>query len=704
MDIDIHFLKRIFDYTMFSDLMYPFVAMKMILHLWLMECGGQNRLVSWRGSTSSCMQPWQSNAPGKVFAATKTLLRFAGEISPYLGGVARYRACSHSGWHSLFPRHAFANLNSSFLGKHVLLAGKNNLFSIKLHHGGKFTHPPKRMYVGGKVNYVDKIDADLFNVDELHLFVQDLGYDHEQLMFYHYKFPNKGLDYGLKPISCNADVISLIKLVANCKVAEFFVKYWLTNVDHHYLSSFKSTVEIEELYDDVLNAPLVKNSKMLALRWINEADVAENSVEKNANVNVVGESSVNVVGESSVDENIDENMNENVNEDDEYDSDENEQDNIEDEEGRGFTFSVEEQGVDQNVTPNVDLTDEALEVLDFDSFDSDVGDDTVSIRRRQLRKLRKIWGQPCGIVNTLYVGQEFANKELTKARIKAHAVETRRKIGIVKDDNERLQAKCKGNVPRETSNVVHSGPQGNILYASGVVDKETGNSESQGKNKMKGKSVNLVDEDKRGCPWKEYISVGDNLKWVVHLRGDQEQQYALLWDYCEALKKANPNTTVKIDVYRAHNPHENVRRFKRIYVCLGALKEGFMAFGRQLLGLDRAFMKGNYPESKESWTWFLSCLGDDFDLEANSNFTFITDRQKGLLPALKDLFPTAEHKYCIRHIHDNMNLIYKGGQYKELRWKCVTATTEAYFKRAMDEFKGYNRLAHEWLRKIPPKH
>ncbi|GKB23654.1 mutator type transposase [Tanacetum coccineum] len=208
-------------------------------------------------------------------------------------------------------------------------------------------------------------------------------------------------------------------------------------------------------------------------------------------------------------------------------------------------------------------------------------------------------------------------------------------------------------------------------------------------------------------------------KTEVHLRGDQEQQYALRWDYCEALKKANSNTTVKIDVYRAHNPQENVRRFKRIYVCLGALKEGFRASRRHLLGLDGAFMKGNYPgqlltavsvdanngiyhvaygivesESKESWTWFLSCLRDDFDLEANSNFTFITIPYAdstipyGLLLALKYLFPATEHIYCVRHIHDNMNLIYKGGQYKELLWKCATATTEAPFERAMDEFKG----------------
>ncbi|GJV92484.1 RNA-directed DNA polymerase, eukaryota [Tanacetum coccineum] len=438
-----------------------------------------------------------------------------------------------------------------------LVAGKDNLFSIKLHHGGKFTPSPKRRYVGGKLHYVDNIDMNLFNVDELHMFVKDLGYDPKQLMFYHYKLPDKSLDYGLRPLSCDADVVSLIKLVANCKE------------------------EIDEIDDDeLLNAPVVRSSKTLRLCWINEADVGEASVDKNTNVHEEQQTiSVNdylmydkyeldidenlnledytVYVHKNVDKNMnvnadDENVNaddENVNADDEYDSPKDEQDHVDDEEGRGnvredfivdekhvvdevevnmegFSFSVQEQGDDQTVTPNVDLTDEALEVLDFDSFDSDVGDDTEIIMRRKLRKLRKTGGQSCGIVNTLFVG----------------------------------------------------------------MGTQTGNSVSHDKNKMKGKSVYLVDEDKRECPW-----------------------------------KANSNTTVKIDVYRAHNPHDNVKRFKRIYVCLGALKDRFRASGRQLLGLDGAFMKGNYPES---WTWFLSCLGEDLDMQENLNFTFIIDRQK----------------------------------------------------------------------------
>ncbi|GJY44661.1 hypothetical protein Tco_0432874 [Tanacetum coccineum] len=261
------------------------------------------------------------------------------------------------------------------------------------------------MYVGGKVSYVDNIDVDLFNVDEVHMFVQDLGYDPKQLIFYHFKFPNKSLDYGLRPLSYDADVVSLVNTVGTFKVVE----YWLTSEDHHYLSSFKPSIEIEELDDDVeLNAYVVGSSKRLALEYGHKNVNVEESVYENLNLD---DCTVYVDENMNVDVNVDENENVNVNVDDEQDSDEeNEQDSSEDEQGRGddredfivdeehvidevevntkgFTFSVEKQGVDPTLTPNVDLTDEALEVLDFDSFDSDVGDDTASIRISTLQMI-----------------------------------------------------------------------------------------------------------------------------------------------------------------------------------------------------------------------------------------------------------------------------------------------------------------------------
>ncbi|GJT93306.1 FAR1-related sequence 10 [Tanacetum coccineum] len=117
------------------------------------------------------------------------------------------------------------------------------------------------------------------------------------------------------------------------------------------------------------------------------------------------------------------------------------------------------------------------------------------------------------------------------------------------------------------------------------------------------------------------------------------------------------NTTVKIDVYGEEDLEKTTRMFRRIYVCLGALKRGFKEGGRELLGLDGAFMRGQYPgqmltalgvdanngiypvaygivesENQYSWTWFLKCLADDFDL-------FMIEKNDGALtPAVIKLF------------------------------------------------------------------
>ncbi|GJU83447.1 hypothetical protein Tco_1285812 [Tanacetum coccineum] len=78
------------------------------------------------------------------------------------------------------------------------------------------------------------------------------------------------------------------------------------------------------------------------------------------------------------------------------------------------------------------------------------------------------------------------------------------------------------------------------------------------------------------------------------LKGDYTLQYKMLRDYVLELQEANPNTTVKIHVQSEADHQVPTRVFKRIYVCLGPLKAGFKARMRELLGLDRAFMKGPY--------------------------------------------------------------------------------------------------------------
>ncbi|CAI9786117.1 unnamed protein product [Fraxinus pennsylvanica] len=97
---------------------------------------------------------------------------------------------------------------------------------------------------------------------------------------------------------------------------------------------------------------------------------------------------------------------------------------------------------------------------------------------------------------------------------------------------------------------------------------------------------------------------------------------------------------------------------------------------RQLLGLDECFLKGNfggqmlvavaldandciYPiayaivemENARSWRWFLSHLGEDLRIINSNEWTFMTDRHKGLQKVVEDLYPDAEHRFCVRHMY-----------------------------------------------------
>ena len=77
---------------------------------------------------------------------------------------------------------------------------------------------------------------------------------------------------------------------------------------------------------------------------------------------------------------------------------------------------------------------------------------------------------------------------------------------------------------------------------------------------------------------------------------------------------------------------------------------------------------------------------------------------QGIVQAMNEVFPSAEHRFCLRHIHENMKKQWNGLAYKQLLWKCATATTLTKFEGAMKELKELKVAAHDWLAKIPPEH
>ncbi|KAJ0429015.1 hypothetical protein HanRHA438_Chr17g0810811 [Helianthus annuus] len=311
---------------------------------------------------------------------------------------------------------------------------------------------------------------------------------------------------------------------------------------------------------------------------------------------------------------------------------------------RDFRLHVDLDVEDINIGVLRDIEEED-EGLDNEAFDSgsESDENATSIRRRQLNYLRK---SNETTVN-FYLGQIFGSKEEGKQLIKAHAVETRRIIKIIKDDNIRVRAVCQGALPSFETNVDGS----NVLEGKGPGINVGGRGKKTNPHQYQCPWVVLISKDGQSESWmvktlitehkclqtrniyactSTFLSqqmleqIDENpeipvkavqeqfqrryelavskmkayrakIKAKKQVQRDYVTQYARLRDYANELLNRNPGSTVKIEVEPVRNPKSRKRIFKRIYVCLGALKEGFKAIGRDLLGLDGAFMKGPFP-------------------------------------------------------------------------------------------------------------
>ncbi|CAI9266829.1 unnamed protein product [Lactuca saligna] len=98
----------------------------------------------------------------------------------------------------------------------TVYAGAPTWFSIKLHHGGKFTKLPDIKYIG--------------------------------VIYYHFRIPNGDFQFGLRALGNDQDVINLSKYIAHNKLIEVYTEHGKTNLLTYFMSpNAKGKVVIEEL-------------------------------------------------------------------------------------------------------------------------------------------------------------------------------------------------------------------------------------------------------------------------------------------------------------------------------------------------------------------------------------------------------------------------------------------------------------------------
>ncbi|GJX26570.1 ribonuclease H-like domain-containing protein [Tanacetum coccineum] len=573
------------------------------------------------------------------------------------------------------------------------------MFSIRIHLGGSFRMYPCRRYVDGHVDIFDMVDIDLFSVIALNRMVLQLGYTGEfEPLFYNYLRPLSTLDEGLYDLACDEDVHCLATFVRSFKLLEVYIEHGYTVVDSYQRQPPQVRTTIEYITEPGTSATFEHRSdKMLLLTWHDSSTSAKESIcdsltpsqviedvmrqlsfEK---TELVGEAGFNDVVGSGIDSfglsydesfgvddlilnlniNVDLNVTqtktqaelpvfevivseevdvsrtevpvpEEADEPVEAPSDEQVDYDVE-RINRAYETQYHAESSEDAGTDDDDEDDDFFDVVNPDGFHSDTGNDneTINYRRRRLDELRR---EIEGVMNA--------------------------------SGQWKVRARCEEKVHVFTMSQ-GTGPTG-PNQGKGV-----------GPNGLSGPRTRSKKKKSTEIPVK---AVQDQLQRDLELQS------------------TNPNTTVKIGVERNIDPSLPTRVFKRIYICLGALKMSFRARRRKLLGLDGAFMKGPFlgqvlaavgldlnngiyimayalvdSESNSSWYWFLNCLGGDIDLQPNSNFTFISDRQKGIIPSIKTVFPSAKHRFCLRHIHENVKQGWCGQAYKDLLWRYAFATT-----------------------------
>ncbi|MCO5560405.1 hypothetical protein L7F22_014020 [Adiantum nelumboides] len=222
------------------------------------------------------------------------------------------------------------------------------------------------------------------------------------------------------------------------------------------------------------------------------------------------------------------------------------------------------------------------------------------------------------------------------------------------------------------------------------------------------------------------VSISYKVAWKAKqvalgaIHGDHAKAYGKLHSYCSRLVASSLGTV-------AHLQSTNEGRFFCLFLAFGACITGF-SHCHALIGLDGTFLTSKYlgalmiatridamgalfpiafgladAKNEVIWVWFLQNLHEN--LADVNGLCFISDKQKGLLPAVEVVFLGCEHAYYMRHLDANLKKKCNNGEFIRLFWVAAYASTIAGYEEAIEGMKAINDLATtNLLNTSPPSH
>ncbi|XP_056847240.1 uncharacterized protein LOC108836793 [Raphanus sativus] len=134
--------------------------------------------------------------------------------------------------------------------------------------------------------------------------------------------------------------------------------------------------------------------------------------------------------------------------------------------------------------------------------------------------------------------------------------------------------------------------------------------------------------------------------------------------------------------------------------------------GQLLVALGRDGDNAIYPvawavvgvENKDNWLWFVKKIKVDLGLEEGEGYVMVSDRQKGLIAAVKRALPWIEHRMCVRLIYGNLKKNHgKKPDMKLKIWNLAWSYNEADYKAKLRDIEQYDQGVYDDLMKSKPE-
>ncbi|KAL3684017.1 hypothetical protein R1sor_002039 [Riccia sorocarpa] len=204
-----------------------------------------------------------------------------------------------------------------------------------------------------------------------------------------------------------------------------------------------------------------------------------------------------------------------------------------------------------------------------------------------------------------------------------------------------------------------------------------------------------------------------------HIQGSESSSFQVIPAFCDALKSLDRGAYAEWETY------PGTRKFWRVFVCPTALGRAFPHL-RPHVGLDACHTKNHkYPmqvllatamdgnnhvnylayalvdrENEENWSLFLRLVRRAVVGVEDTSVQFVSDRCKGIVNAVRDVFPGQSHTHCTIHLERNLKRF--GKNMVKLFQGLYRQRTEERFKEVLQRISATNKECGDYIASIAP--